>query len=124
MQIRRLHYQGKYGIVGQIINMPVDVDIMVQRLPRRLDDDHAFSVNMKKKLIQKSTYLSGFVKKSIINAWLRYLINQPFYKHYNIAINWEAFGFSYRGPVKNNIVINYETYLHLFTLPDIYNPLS
>jgi hypothetical protein len=31
------------------------------------------------------------MKKSIIKAWLRYFINQPLHKHYNIMINWEAF---------------------------------
>jgi hypothetical protein len=27
MQIRRLRYEGNYGIVGQVINVPVDVNI-------------------------------------------------------------------------------------------------
>jgi hypothetical protein len=39
MQIRRLRYDGAYGIIGQIINVPVDVDTMVHCLPRSLDDD-------------------------------------------------------------------------------------
>ncbi|GFV00018.1 uncharacterized protein TNCV_4056911 [Trichonephila clavipes] len=72
MQIRRLRYEGNYGIVGQVINVPVDVNNMVQQLPRRIDDDFAFNVNIKKKLIHKSNYLSGFVRKSVIKAWLRY----------------------------------------------------
>ncbi|GFX61802.1 uncharacterized protein TNCV_1383001 [Trichonephila clavipes] len=41
MQIRRLRYEGNYGIVGQ--------------------------------------------------AWLRYLVNQPLYKHYDIKIDWSVF---------------------------------
>jgi hypothetical protein len=40
MQIRRLTYQmGGYGIVGQVINLPVDVNNMVMTLPRQLDND-------------------------------------------------------------------------------------
>ncbi|GFY18044.1 uncharacterized protein TNCV_3385351 [Trichonephila clavipes] len=91
MQIRRLRYEGNYGIVGQVINVPVDVNNMVQQLPRRIDDDFAFNVNIKKKLIHKSNYLSGFVRKSVIKAWLRYLVNQPLYKHYDIKIDWSVF---------------------------------
>jgi hypothetical protein len=107
VQILRLRYENNYGIVSQIINVPVDVNTMVQQLPMRLDDDHVFNVNIKKKLIHKSTYVSGFMKKSVVKAWLRYLINQPLYKHNNIKINWEAFGFSYTRPMINTIVINY-----------------
>ncbi|GFX54822.1 ATP-dependent DNA helicase [Trichonephila clavipes] len=68
MQIRRLRYEGNYGIVGQVINVPVDVNNMVQQLPRRMDDDFAFNVNIKKKLIHKSNYLSGFVQSEILLA--------------------------------------------------------
>ncbi|GBP92637.1 hypothetical protein EVAR_62210_1 [Eumeta japonica] len=91
MQIRRLRYEGNYGIVGQVINVSVDVNNMVQQLPRRIDGDFAFNVNIKKKLIYKSNYLSGYVRKSVIKAWLRYLINQPLYKHYDIKIDWSVF---------------------------------
>ncbi|GFW15975.1 uncharacterized protein TNCV_4432481 [Trichonephila clavipes] len=91
MQIRRLRYEGNYGIVGQVINVFVDVNNMVQQLPRRIDDDFAFNVNIKKKFIHKSNYLSGFVRKSVIKAWLRYLVNQSLYKHYDIKIDWSVF---------------------------------
>ena len=57
-----------YGIVGQVINVPVDVDTMVKSLPRALDDDRAFNVNLKKNIIHKSSYLSGFVKKSTVHS--------------------------------------------------------
>ncbi|GFU18529.1 uncharacterized protein TNCV_4175361 [Trichonephila clavipes] len=91
MQIRRLRYEGNYGIVGQVINVPVDVNNMVQQLPRWIDDGFAFNVNIKNKLIHKSNYLSGFVRKSVNKAWLRYLVNQPLYKYYNIKIDWSVF---------------------------------
>lgn len=84
MQIRRLRYQGNYGIIGQVINVPVDVNNMVNQLPRQLDEDFAFNVNIKENLIHKSVYLHGFVKKYVIKEWLKYLIDTPLYKHYNI----------------------------------------
>lgn len=91
LNIRRLRREGSYGIVGQIINVPVDVDSIVRCLPRHLDQDQAFNVNLKRNIIHKSSYLSGYVKKSTIEAWLRYLVEQPLYKHYNITIDWSVF---------------------------------
>ena len=91
MQIRRLRHNGSYGIIGQVINIAVDVDTMVRSLPRSLDDDYAFNVNLKKNLVHKSSYLSGFVKKSDVEPWLRFLCEQPLYKHYNITVDWSVF---------------------------------
>lgn len=70
-----------------MINVPVDVDAMVQCLSRSLDDDYAFSANLKKKIVDESSYLSGIVKKSHKRAWVEYLVDQSLYKHCNITID-------------------------------------
>jgi hypothetical protein len=58
MQIGRLRHQmGGYGIVGQVMNVPVDVNNMVTTLPRQLDNNYSFNVHLKRNLIDKSTYL-------------------------------------------------------------------
>lgn len=45
MQIRRLRYvNGQYGIYGQIMNVPVEVNTMVNLLPRHIEDEHCFYV--------------------------------------------------------------------------------
>lgn len=91
MAIRRLRRDGQYGIVGQVINIPVDVSTMVNNLPRQLDDDYSFNVSIKKKLVHKSSYLTGFVKKRVIKEWLEYLVQKPLYRRYNITIDWTNF---------------------------------
>ncbi|GFW80210.1 hypothetical protein TNCV_461171 [Trichonephila clavipes] len=58
MQIRRCYDD---------IYVPVDGDTMVQQLPRQLDDDQAFNVNIQN-MIHKSTYLSGVVETSVANT--------------------------------------------------------
>lgn len=63
MSIRRLTRDGQYGIIGQVINVPVDVSTMVENVPRQLDDDYSFNVSIKKKMVHKSSYLRGYVKK-------------------------------------------------------------
>lgn len=92
MQIRRLRYvHGQYGIFGQVINVPVDVDTMILHLPRDVDDDYCINVHIKKKKIHKSSYLIGLVNKRNIKGWLRYLCDTPLYKFYNITVNQSFF---------------------------------
>ncbi|GBP96341.1 hypothetical protein EVAR_95634_1 [Eumeta japonica] len=93
MQIRRLRYvKGQYGITGQVINVPVDVDNMIQTLPRNMDDDYCINVHIKKRLMHKSSYLHGLVKKGIVKDWLSYLVATPLYKHYGIKISQHFLG--------------------------------
>ena len=66
IQIRRLRHEGGYGIVGQIVNVPVDVDEMVMCLPGKLSDDATFNVNIKKNLFHSSVYLSGYFTRTNI----------------------------------------------------------
>lgn len=68
MQIRRLrHVHGQYGIYGQIINVPVSIYTMVNKLPRDISDDRCLYVHIKKKIIHKSSYAQGLVKKKMSN---------------------------------------------------------
>jgi hypothetical protein len=67
MQVRRLRYDFAYGIVGQVINVPVDVPEMDKCLPRH--EDQVINVNIKRNLTHKSVYLSGHVYKRTIRAW-------------------------------------------------------
>ncbi|XP_062538206.1 uncharacterized protein LOC134206494 [Armigeres subalbatus] len=90
MQFRRLrHTAGSLAIIGQIINIPVDVAQMVGELPRQLDDDYAINVCIKKHFIHKSSYLSGYVKKGTVKAWLNYLVTTPLYRRNGIVFNEE-----------------------------------
>ena len=75
-RVRVCFLHGSKGIAGQVINIPVDVNSMVSELPRQLDDDLAFNVHIKRHLIHKST---GYVKKSVVKRWLRFLVTKPLY---------------------------------------------
>jgi len=88
MQIRHLkRVGGSKAILGQVINVPVDIDTMVKLLPRQLDDDHAFNVHIKKHLLHNSVAYKGLVKKSTVKAWLIYLLQTPLYKAYCVTID-------------------------------------
>ena len=88
MQIRRLRHQLKSDrIIGQIVNIPVCVNNMCLQLPRHLDDDYSFNIHIKRKLLHKTSYLSGLIKKSTVKKWLNYLLKTPLYKKYNITVD-------------------------------------
>jgi hypothetical protein len=57
---------GGYDILGQVISVPIDVNMMVTTLPRKLDDDYSFNVHLKRNLIHKSMYLEGCIKKATV----------------------------------------------------------
>ena len=88
MAIIRLRRDGQCATLGQVMNMPIDVNTMIQQLPRRLADDHAFNVAIEKKLIHKSSYLSGYVEKSVLEKCIEYLQHTPLYRHFGITVNW------------------------------------
>ena len=96
LAIRRLcHALGNYGIIGQVINVPVDVEEMVRVLPRDLDNDCAINVCFKKHSAHKSSHYSGWVCKRTIYEWLEYLVTTPLYKREGITFDAErlnAFG--------------------------------
>jgi hypothetical protein len=68
MQLRRLRYEGNYGIVGQVINVPYNVDEVAEQLPRHLDGDQASNVNLKKSVIfQLMLYYTEDVRTAVSN---------------------------------------------------------
>ena len=92
MQVRRLRFDtGRYSIVGQIINVPVDVQNMVSTLPRALSEDEAFNVSLKKHIIHKSSAYVGLVKRGEVKAWLDHLQTTQPYIANHISIDWSRF---------------------------------
>jgi hypothetical protein len=84
---RLRHQMGGYGIVGQVINVLVDLKYMVVIPPRQLYDDYSLNVHLKRNLIHKSTYLQGCIKEATVKQWLEHLIQTPLHKRYNIKID-------------------------------------
>jgi hypothetical protein len=66
---------GGYGIVGQVINVLVDVNNMAVTLPRQLNDDYSLNAHLKRNLIHKSTYLQGYtsITKATVKRWLEHI---------------------------------------------------
>ncbi|GFW33824.1 helitron_like_N domain-containing protein [Trichonephila clavipes] len=92
MQIWRLrHVHGQFGILGQIINVPVSINTMISRLPRNVDADYCVSVHIKWRKIHRTSYGMGLVTKRIIKVWLQYLVATPLYRMYDVTIDYSFF---------------------------------
>ncbi|GFS71232.1 uncharacterized protein TNCV_5050031 [Trichonephila clavipes] len=52
--VRQRHVHGQFGILGQIINVPVSINTMVNRLPRNGDDDYCVNVHIKRRKIHRT----------------------------------------------------------------------
>ncbi|XP_040357685.2 uncharacterized protein LOC120841632, partial [Ixodes scapularis] len=93
MQLRRLmHGAGQHGIKGPVVNVCVDVDDMVTMLPRAIEQDRALNVHLKRRMLAKTTYLAGAVKKCDLLPWLKLLCDSTLYKHYNIKCDFARLG--------------------------------
>lgn len=86
--MRRLtHVRGQCGIKAEVLNVPTDVSEVIKSLPRHVSDDVVVEVHLKGRLMHKSTYKRGMVKKANIKAWLDYLVQTPLYRFYNITVD-------------------------------------
>lgn len=71
-----------------------------------VDDDYVFNVSIKRKIIHRSSYLNGYVKKRDLKAWLDFLVEQPLYRHLNITIDWHALEDEHDDESDDNLVEN------------------
>ncbi|KAH7965389.1 hypothetical protein HPB49_007039 [Dermacentor silvarum] len=77
----------QYDIVGPVVSVPVEVDIMVKSLPRNIREDHAINVHIKRKNLNKTSYLSGVVNKSHLKPWLDVLCRGTLYRYFGITLD-------------------------------------
>ncbi|KAH7937509.1 hypothetical protein HPB49_012753 [Dermacentor silvarum] len=89
--MRRLLYSasGQFAIRGPIVNVPINVNTTVQMLPRDVEGDQALYVHKKRRMIYKSVYIPGMVKKADLLPWLAFLEKSTLYRYYGIQISRE-----------------------------------
>jgi hypothetical protein len=85
-QIYQLKGYGQYGIRGSIVNVPANLDLIQNVLPRLPHDSSIIVVYLKRKLEYKSIYMSGFVRPNIVMKALFDLCKTPLYENANISI--------------------------------------
>lgn len=90
MQIRALGIDRQLGLKGGVINVPVDIDEMVSRLPRPYSETSTVLLRLKRKMIYSHHYMQEKIcPKAVIDA-AAYLVTQPLYieKKITLSDNW------------------------------------
>ena len=90
MQIRELPRGRQLSVKGNVVNVPVDIQPVVEALPRPLDENVTIPVKLKKKLSHKSCAFTENVRPLRVLVALHWLMNHSnLYKHTNVDIDEE-----------------------------------
>jgi len=88
LQIHPLGWDGQHGIIGNVINVPVNIEeTLANVLPRKFNETHIFQLNLKRRSWHKSNYKSNIIHPRNVVKALEYLLEQPLYKELNIKID-------------------------------------
>lgn len=76
---------------GSIVNIPVDINEMVNVLPRNFDEMSTIQIKLKRHMEHKSDYMYETIRPAKICEALEYLQHTPLYKKNNINIDKKFF---------------------------------
>ncbi|GBM98031.1 hypothetical protein AVEN_151122-1 [Araneus ventricosus] len=79
------------GMKGSVVNIPIDIDDMVQVLSRAFDNLATIQIKLKRHVMHKSNYLFETVRPVAVCDALDYLVQTPLYREHNININTNYF---------------------------------
>ena len=91
MQVRELPRGRQYSVKGNVVNVPVDIQPVVNALPRPFDENVTVAVKLKKKLSYKSCAFTENVRPLRVLVALHWLKrNSILYKNTEVTIdeNW------------------------------------
>ncbi len=89
--IFQLQGYGQYGMHGSIVNVPTNLSIMQNILPRMWYDDYLAFIYFKRKLEYKLIYMSSYICSNIVMKTLQECYQIPLYIDANVSIkpNWQ-----------------------------------
>ena len=87
MSLYSLPRGGQLQMQGSVVNVPVDIAPVIQCLPRTIDDAATVPIQLKRKMVYKSSVWKQNVRpRCVLNA-LHYLMTKELYKESNLNIN-------------------------------------
>lgn len=87
MQIKNIGFEKQYGLRGQIVNMPINIDNTVTLLPRNLEDAYTIEWHIKRRIKYKTDYICESIRPRPLYKAEQFLENTPLYKMYNVSIS-------------------------------------
>jgi len=89
MQIREIGYQKQFGLRGNCINVPININKTVTCLPRMDSEDDTVLVQLMRKMTDKRAYLYENVRPEKVFLAARYLVSKDLYQSRGITLNKE-----------------------------------
>ncbi|KAK3087854.1 hypothetical protein FSP39_011503 [Pinctada imbricata] len=92
MQMRELPRGGQYCVKGNVVNVPVDIQPVVNALPRQMDDTCTIPVKLKKKMSYKKCDFKENIRPAVVLSALHWLMSgSELYKTSGVKIDesWE-----------------------------------
>ncbi|KAK3933134.1 Halomucin [Frankliniella fusca] len=79
--------EGQYKTKGGIVNVPVDIDTSVTKLPRQVNDTHMIHVRLARKMEYVKNYMSGIVRPKLLYRAAKILVKKPLLKEEGITLS-------------------------------------
>ena len=90
MQIRALKsfaLNPQLGLKGSVVNIPIEINDILQVLPRKFDNMATIQVKLKRHMLHSSDYMFETIRPAVVCEALKYLQNTPLYLKYQIKID-------------------------------------
>ena len=106
MVIRSLGYFEQFGLKGNLVNVPVNVDTNVSILPRTFSDTQTIQLKLMRQMKNKNAFMYQAIRPKVVHIAVKYLVEQELYKDEGIVISndWLNQHFSER----ENFIVNDE----------------
>ncbi|CAF1458321.1 unnamed protein product [Rotaria sp. Silwood1] len=87
MVIRTLGFCKQFGLKGNLVNVPMNVDTNVSVLPRKFSDTHTIQLKLMRQMKNKNAFMYETIRPKVVHTAVKYLVEQELYKGEGIIIS-------------------------------------
>lgn len=93
LTIREVGSERQYKLYGNVVNVPNDLDVCAQVLPRSFNDAFVTQVRLMRRMEYKNPYLQDKISPYRVYKAAKYLINTELYKQHGILLSdeWQRY---------------------------------
>ena len=87
MVIRTLGFCKQFGLKGNLVNVPMNIDTNVSILPRKFSDTHTIQLKLMRQMKNKNAFMYETIRPKVVHTAVKYLVEQELYKGEGIIIS-------------------------------------
>lgn len=93
MQIKSLGHERQCGLKGQVVNVPIPVNTIVNALPRSLNETYTVQLHLKRKMSFNHDYMCASFRPGLVLKAFQYLRRTPLYQEYDVTLSddWKQY---------------------------------